>query len=309
LQQVGIYLFNLLGKYVGSKVVASLALGTIGPNIMNGLIGKFAPSYVKEVLPQNVLDMIVSSSFNNVVMMLVPSPSTMFMMTKLAFKSIYLVFKGAKYVVVKVKDSELIEGIIDFMLHRKTEEPILNLIGNQPLTNFVVDEDYNGSNRKDYGGNNKEFVQKFTHPKARKLNPSFYDNEFKVVNQSKGENNNDKENQNYEYLSSVFRTRNETDVKGPQVFEVSEQTVKKLLNTMDHEKINLKEGKGVELNISGDEQYPELLDLLSESITASWIEVPFNEKSIHINDVPKYPISIEDSWVTLNPTAPPIFDQ
>jgi len=51
------------------------------------------------------------------------------------------------------------------------------------------------------------------------------------------------------------------------------------------------------------------LDLLSESITASWIKVPVDVQNYDINNIPKYPISMEDSWVTVNPTAPPIFDQ
>jgi len=278
--------------------VAYLALGTIGSNFLNGIVNQYIPSYVSDNLPPYVVNAIMARSFNNVVVMLVPSPMTMYNMTKLTFKSIYLVFKGVKYVVVKVKDMELIEGIIDFMTNKsqKKEDPILNLVGDQPLTSYVVDEDYSGDNRKD-------FTDKFTHPSVSKNNnTSFYYNDFKVVG-----NNNENETKNYEYLSSVLRNRN--DINEPRIFEVPKQEVKKILSNFEYEKINLKKGQNVQINIPEEEKYPELLDLLSESITASWIKVPVDVQNYDINNIPKYPISMEDSWVTVNPTAPPIFDQ
>jgi len=78
---------------------------------------------------------------------------------------------------------------------------------------------------------------------------------------------------------------------------------------MDHETIELGEGKNLStdlINSDNDEKYPELLNLLSDSITASWNEAPFDENNYDINKVPKYPISMEDSWVNVDPTAPPI---
>jgi len=298
---IALYLFNLIGKWVGSKVIASLTLGTIGPSLMHVLINTLAPNVTK-VLPQNVIDMIVVKSFSNLVMMVVPSPTMMLEMTKFSFKSIYLVFKGAKFVIVKVLDLELIEKIINFIIKSsRPQEPIMNIISNQPLTNHVIDEDYNGINRK-------YVIDSYTTLDTNKT--KLIDKDYnKIVDIKKFDN----DTQKVEYISNVIKTRNEIDViNEPKVFEVSQEEVQILLKDMEFETIELGEGKNmiVDLNKSEsqDEKYPELLDLLSDSITASWTDVPFDENNYNINNVPKNPISIEDSWVNVYPSAPLITD-
>jgi len=213
-----------------------------------------------------------------------------------------LVFKGAKFVIVKVLDLELIEKIINFIIKSsRPQEPIMNIISNQPLTNHVIDEDYNGINRK-------YVIDSYTTLDTNKT--KLIDKDYnKIVDIKKFDN----DTQKVEYISNVIKTRNEIDViNEPKVFEVSQEEVQILLKDMEFETIELGEGKNmiVDLNKSEsqDEKYPELLDLLSDSITASWTDVPFDENNYNINNVPKNPISIEDSWVNVYPSAPLITD-
>jgi len=295
MESVGLFLLNLIGKFVGSKIVASLALGTIGPTLMNQLV-RFLPSYVNG-FPRELLDMIVRSSFNNVVLMLV-SPRTGFQLVKMSFKCVYLVFKGTKYVVVKIKDAEVISKIEKYMRNVKNEEPKLNIYGDSPLTNFVVNEDYNGENRLE-----KNIVDIYTN--------------YKKKESTENQETENERLKKYEYISSVLKNKNESEnIKDPTVINVTQDEAKKVLKNIEHEKIVLDDKKPQKdihpLSISeDDEKYPQLLNLLSESITSSWTEVlevpqvPQEGKEIY-NNFPKYPISPEDSWIKVDPTAPPI---
>jgi len=213
----------------------------------------------------------------------------------MSFDAVYLVFKGMRYIVVKVKDMELIERIVDYMKYRdfgiRSEEPMLNFISNEPLTNFVVNDDYNGENRN-------ESVEKYTSysniPKRTQHN--------RIIKTQHIDNT-----QNHVYISNVLRelTNNNQQTETEKIYQCSQEDVNKVLEDLEvQETIDINGEKGFDSISSeqNDEKYPELLDLLSESITASWIEIlPFDRK-YKIND--RKVISLEDSWIDINPTAP-----